>query len=240
MDFKKEVSINVGIIAGAAVGLLAAGAAGGWFAARARLRGDFERRLDEEAEAVRLHYYNRASKESSPADILRVAAENDSTAPDLAGDFDEQREWEKDSDGRKAEPSKASRNTFSDYEAEPAPGGDAGAEVAEVDEPEPEEDDRDHSKPYPIAPHEYANTEPGWDSIGLVFWAGDGVLTDDKHDPIIHYEKLVGQLSPEIFGGISGQENLRIVRNDARECDYEIVLREESFADVVLNYGRPK
>jgi hypothetical protein len=240
MDFKKEMSINVGIIAGTAVGLLAAGAVGGWFAARAHLSRDFERRLDEETEAIYRHYANKSSKESSPAEILLAAAENDPTVSDLAGDVGESREQSPNRDRGEEEPQEFSRNTFTDYKAEPAPRGDAGTEVAKVDESSPEEDDRDHSRPYPIAPHEYANTEPGWDSIALIFWAGDGVLTDDKDDPIVHYEKLVGKLSPEIFGGISGQENLRIVRNDERECDFEIVLREESFADVVLNYGRPK
>lgn len=243
MNLKKEMNVNVYIAASSALGLLAAGGLGGWLCARAYLSRGFYQRMDDEMEAVRLHYLNKAAKESDPAELLAVAGDDAATAyhpVDEDGDHggrDEGRD--RDREGEGPQPS-GPRNTFDDYEAGPASGEHAVAEDADVGESE--EDDRDHSQPYPISQAEFANTEPGWEAISLKFYSGDpqGVLTDDEDNPILHYEKLVGTLSPDLFGGISGQGSIRLVRNDERECDFEILHVEASYADAVLNYGRPK
>ena len=239
MNLKKEMNVNVYIAAGTALGLLAAGGLGGWYSARAYLSRDFYRRMDEEMDAVRLHYLNKAAKEASPEEILALQTEDDSGADNLAGEFSEDREWNEDRDGgEEDQEASGPRNTFDDYEAGPAAGEHAVAEDAGVGESG--EDDRDHSQPYPINQAEFANTEPGWEAISLKYYAGDGVLADDQDNPILHYEKLVGTLNPDLFGGISGQGDIRLVRNDERECDFEILRVEASYADAVLNYGRPK
>lgn len=237
MNFKKEMNLNVYIAAATGLGLLAAGGLGGWLGARAYLSRDFEKQMAHETEAIRLHYINKAAKEASPADVLAEATEDDSPAPDLAGDFSEAREWAPESGDAEEAQEAGSRNIFDTHEAGPAPGEHAVADDASVDESG--EDDRDHSRPYPIAPHEYANTEPGWEAIALTYYAGDGVLVDDKGEPVPNYVKLIGTLTPEHFGGISGEKNLRLVRNDERECDFEITMHEGTYAEV-LGYGRPQ
>jgi hypothetical protein len=238
LNLKKEMKINVYVATGAGLGLLAAGGLGGWLSARAYLSRSFYQRMDEEVDAIRLHYLNKSAKEASPEEVLHLATEGDPTAADLAGDFDERTEWLPDPDGEEAAQEPAGHGGASDAdEAGPAAGEHAVAEVADLGESE--EDERDHSRPYPISPSEFANTEPGWDAVSLTYYAGDKVLVDDKGEPVPNYVKIVGELTPAHFGGISGQRNLRIIRNDDRECDYEITMHETKYADEVLNYGRP-
>jgi hypothetical protein len=238
MNLKKEMNINVYTAAGTAVGLLAAGGLGGWLCARAYLSRGFYRKLDEEMDAIRLHYLNKLEKEAGPAEVLRLAAEGDSAADHPAGD-EEDAQRDDGGDGGEEAPEPDGSGDSPDADETRRPFGEYPlASLAPVGEPE--EDDRDHSRPYPISPAEFANTEPGWEAISLTYYAGDGVLADDEGNPIINYTKLVGELLPGHFGGISGAANLRIIRNDGRECDFEITMHETSYADEVLNYGKPK
>ena len=246
MNLKKEMNVNVYIAGAAGLGLLAGGASAGYLLCRRVLVRAYAERLEAELEATRLHYINKAAKEADPGELLAEAEEAASTA-DLAGDFSEAREWAPDSiqvDSFRITEEALSAGPGGAPDADEAgrPSGEHPvAEVAEMGEPE--DDDRDHTHPYPISQAEFANTEPGWQAISLKFYSGDtngGVLVDDQDNPIVHYEKLVGSLSPELFGGISGEAAIRLVRNDERECDFEILHVEDSYANAVLNYGRPK
>ena len=98
---------------------------------------------------------------------------------------------------------------------------------------------RDVTKPYIISVEEFGEAEPGWQTIGLVYYAGDGVLADDKEQPIRDIKSTVGPLAREGFGGVSQDPEVRFVRNDRLEVDFEICWDPRSYADAVLNYGDP-
>lgn len=98
---------------------------------------------------------------------------------------------------------------------------------------------RDTTKPYVISPEEFAEQELGWQAVTITYYAADRVLTDDKEQPIRDIRSTVGPLSKASFGGISGDPNIRYIRNERLELDFEIVLDERAYVDVVLNYGNP-
>lgn len=100
---------------------------------------------------------------------------------------------------------------------------------------------RDPSKPYAIFVAELDDKGPedGWQQITITWYEGDNVLVDDKEDPITNVLQTVGPLSIEGFGEMSGDPNLRYVRNEKLEVDFEIVLDRRSYVDVVLGYGDP-
>jgi hypothetical protein len=99
--------------------------------------------------------------------------------------------------------------------------------------------ERDHSKPYVISAEEFSETDIGWQQLTITYYAADKVLVDDKEQPIRDVRNTTGPLTSGDFGGISGDPNIRFVRNERLELDFEIVLDGRSYADVVLNYGNP-
>lgn len=87
---------------------------------------------------------------------------------------------------------------------------------------------------------EHAESDPGWEQVTLIYYAGDGVLVDDKEEPINDVERMLGKgFGLGSFGGASNDANLCYVRNPKLEVDFEICLDKGSYVDVVLNYGRP-
>ena len=99
---------------------------------------------------------------------------------------------------------------------------------------------RDIDHPYVISLEEFCDVPPGWQQITLTYFNSGGTLVDDKNEPIPNYSKLTGKIrGPQDFGGISDDEHIRYVRNQAMETDFEILFDPRSYADGVLNYGQP-
>jgi hypothetical protein len=102
--------------------------------------------------------------------------------------------------------------------------------------------DRNIDHPFLISLGEFSESPPGWQALTLTYFAGDKIptLVDDKNEPIPHYHKIVGKINgKKDFGGISGDPNIRYVRNLQQDTDYEIVYDPRSYAEGVLNDGRP-
>lgn len=88
----------------------------------------------------------------------------------------------------------------------------------------------DVTKPYVIAPEEFGECD--YETISLTYYA-DKVLTDELDDPIDDIDSLIGEESLETFGQY--EDDSVFVRNDGLKCDYEILLDERKYADVLRN-----
>lgn len=84
--------------------------------------------------------------------------------------------------------------------------------------------------PYVISPQEFGENYD-YEVITLNYYA-DGVLTDSEYDePVEDIENVVGQESLTHFGEY--EEDSVYVRNDRLRVDYEILLDERKYTDVL-------
>lgn len=103
--------------------------------------------------------------------------------------------------------------------------------------------ERSRDKPYVISIVEFMDNGKKEDSQTLRYWSGDKVLTDDveyrKGQDLGTYttariDEMVGLENLNHFGKGSQSDDILYVRNESINMDYEIELREESYAEVVL------
>lgn len=85
------------------------------------------------------------------------------------------------------------------------------------------------NRPYVIPPEQFGE-EDEYDTISLTFYA-DQILTDDNDEIIEDVEETVGFESLSHFGEY--EDDSVFVRNDARKCDYEILLDERMYSEVI-------
>ena len=85
------------------------------------------------------------------------------------------------------------------------------------------------TKPYVIPPEQFGDDE-NYDQISLTYYA-DGVLADENDEVIEDVEDAVGIDSLNHFGEY--EDDSVFVRNDARKCDYEILLDQRTYSEVV-------
>lgn len=84
-------------------------------------------------------------------------------------------------------------------------------------------------KPYVISPEEFGELEE-YDRISLTCYA-DKILTDENDCLIEDVERIVGLESLTHFGEY--EDDSVFVRNDRLKCDYEILLDQRSYAEVL-------
>lgn len=84
------------------------------------------------------------------------------------------------------------------------------------------------TKPYVIPPEQFGDNEEH-EQISLTYYA-DGVLADENDEVIEDVEDAVGIDSLNHFGEY--EDDLVFVRNDARKCDYEILLDQRTYSEV--------
>ena len=94
---------------------------------------------------------------------------------------------------------------------------------------EDDDDTKDVYEPYIIRPEEYGEIH-AYETLSLNYYA-DGVLTDDLDNRIEDVESIVPVNFAEYFGEY--EDHAVFVRNDERQCDYEILRDLRRFADVV-------
>lgn len=90
-------------------------------------------------------------------------------------------------------------------------------------------------KPYVISPDEFGELF-GYDTISLTYYL-DNVLTDDADEIIDEVDKIVGYDSLNHFGEY--EDDSVFVRNDRLKCDYEILLDQRNYADVMKDRSHP-
>lgn len=84
-------------------------------------------------------------------------------------------------------------------------------------------------KPYVISPDEFGE-DINRTQISLTFYA-DGVLTDDRDEVVTNVDELIGADSLNHFGEY--EDDSVFVRDDRLNCEYEILLDERNYSDVV-------
>lgn len=82
------------------------------------------------------------------------------------------------------------------------------------------------SIPYTISPDEFKELD-GYTAVSLTYFA-DGVLADENGIIIDDVEEMVGDALSR-FGEY--EEDAVYVRNDAKRCDYEVLLDEREYAE---------
>lgn len=85
------------------------------------------------------------------------------------------------------------------------------------------------SKPYVISPEEFGEFEE-YEKISLTYYSNN-ILADENNEVIEDVEETIGVDSLTHFGEY--EDDSVFVRNDARKCDYEILLDQRSYAEVV-------
>lgn len=85
-------------------------------------------------------------------------------------------------------------------------------------------------KPYVISPDEFGMSDEDYTCISLSYYE-DQVLADDADHIVEDVENVVGFESLTHFGEY--EDDCVYVRNDRRKCDYEILLRQEKYTDVL-------
>ena len=91
------------------------------------------------------------------------------------------------------------------------------------------ENDYDEPAPYIIPPEEFGENED-YDTISLTLYS-DGVLADDADKPITDIDEVIGNESLEHFGEY--EDDSIFVRNDKLKCDYEVLIDERKYAQVL-------
>lgn len=83
--------------------------------------------------------------------------------------------------------------------------------------------------PYVIPPEDFGEFDD-YEKISLIYWA-DQVLTDDNNEVVEDLEGSVGIDSLTTFGEY--EDDSVFVRNSRLRCDYEILLDQRNFEDVI-------
>ena len=84
-------------------------------------------------------------------------------------------------------------------------------------------------KPYVITPEEFGDLDD-YETISLTYYA-DQILADDNDVIVDDIEDVVGFDSLNSFGEY--EDDSVFVRNDRLKCDYEIMLDQRKYSDVI-------
>lgn len=214
--------MNRGIFAAALVLAAAGGAVGGYFFAHQKFGREFDERLESELAAMEKHYRKVEKRDefSTPsAALAAIRPELVDAAKALTtyqGHFDET---------KITAPSGLRKNIFG------APKLDVDWELLKRD--------RTEEAPYVLTQDEYMAGDLEYTQITLTYFAGDGVLVDERDDVIESSEadELVGDDNLRRFGLQSNDPNVVYVRNHVKELDIEITQHEGEYAKVVLGVG---
>lgn len=92
-------------------------------------------------------------------------------------------------------------------------------------------DVRDEATPYIITAEEYSEGESNGETF--TYYAGDSVLADENQDPVDDIRGTVGAEALDHFGLGSGDSRIVYVRNERIGIDFEIILHDGSYGEVV-------
>lgn len=92
-----------------------------------------------------------------------------------------------------------------------------------------EEQETMEIKPYVISPEEFGEFED-YERISLSYYA-DQILADEDDEKVDDVDNVVGLESLTHFGEF--EDDSVFVRNDRLKCDYEILLDQRTYSDVI-------
>jgi len=90
--------------------------------------------------------------------------------------------------------------------------------------------------PYQITDAMFTEGVAGYDQVQLTYYAGDGVLADDRDDIIEDPASIVGTEFHKLFGDLSGDANVVFIRNGVRDLDFEITRSEGKYGEEVAGF----
>ena len=98
-------------------------------------------------------------------------------------------------------------------------------------EPKDEEkkEESNMNKPYVIPPEEFGEAD-GYNTISLTYYI-DGYLADDDYDVVEDVDDIIGLESLNHFGDY--EDDSVFVRNDRLMTDYEILLDQRNYLDII-------
>lgn len=98
-------------------------------------------------------------------------------------------------------------------------------------ESEKEEKEEPVDRPYVISPDEFGEFDD-YERVSLTYYA-DLKLADENDELVDDVDEIVGEESLTQFGVY--EDDSVFVRNDAKRCDYEILLDQRNYCDVIKN-----
>jgi hypothetical protein len=98
-------------------------------------------------------------------------------------------------------------------------------------------DARDEAVPYIITAEEYAEGDSNGET--LTFYRDDAVLADENEEPVDDINGMIGDQALQSFGLGSGDSRVVYVRNERIGVDYEILLHDGNYGEVVHGISRP-
>lgn len=98
---------------------------------------------------------------------------------------------------------------------------------------EPEEPE-DPDGPYAIDANTFFENQAGYKNISLTWFNGDKVLMDENDGVVETVSTNIGNHNLKKFGHLSGDANVVYVRNEHLQVDFEILLSQEKYSEVVL------
>lgn len=126
-------------------------------------------------------------------------------------------------------PNATDLNSYTDMLASQGYTDYANAKDGIVNATKPVEEVDDMERPYVISPEDFGEMY-GYRTISLMYFE-DGVLTDDRYEPVEDADNLIGLESLEHFGDY--EDDSVFVRNDKRKTDYEILKDPRNYADLL-------
>lgn len=106
----------------------------------------------------------------------------------------------------------------------------------------PNEDDEDYveedskrtlDSPYVIDRDEYMEGERGYSQVTLTYFAEDDTLVDEGDMPVENPDRVVGIVNLDKFGHRSMDPRIVYIRNEKLSADYEVLLHDGSYGEVV-------
>ena len=85
-------------------------------------------------------------------------------------------------------------------------------------------------KPFIISLDEYTEMN-GYDKQTYTYWAYDEVFTDETEDPDLNIVMYLGHDLVDLWEEYSPDHESLYIRNPQQKTDYEIIVREQSYAD---------
>ena len=234
-------SINKGVLL---AGGIVIGVSVGFLIAKKRLEKKYAKHAEEEIQAVRDIYYEKAVKLEESKGAFRVVDEKKTVSEIM-----EERGYAHPTaeDQRYTDAEQAAIDAANEAAARAERAEEAAEEAAEVvkrnifhagpiDEWDWEVEktirEEGHDEvPYVLHRDEYFENEQGWDQLTLTYFEGDDVLADDHDVPVDDQDAMVGLGNLAKFGHGSGDPNTVYVRNPELHLEIEIIHSDGRFSE---------
>jgi len=92
---------------------------------------------------------------------------------------------------------------------------------------------RDTTRPYLLRKDEFLDNESGLEQTTLTYFKGDDILCDEADNIVEDVDRVVGKANLDRFGELSEDDNVVYVRNEKLRVEYEIMLDQREYAEVV-------